>query len=52
MEDAPHLFTKLSMLVNGELSKPIDIFDLLFHAAAPTLLVIRLVRKFRNKTDV
>ncbi len=52
MVDAPHLFTKLGMLVNGELSKPIDIFDLLFHGAAPTLLIIRLVRKFGKKADV
>jgi len=52
MADAPHLITKLDMLVSGALSKPIDIFDLLFHAAAPVLLVIRLVRKFGKKADV
>ncbi len=51
MVEPPHLFSKLNMLVNGELTKPIDIFDLLFHGAAPLVLTIRLVRKFRNKAD-
>jgi len=27
----PHVVEKLAMLFNGELSKPIDIFDLLMH---------------------
>lgn len=35
----PHLFEKLSMLSNGTLKKPIDWFDLFFHAA-PWLLAI------------
>jgi len=52
MLEPPHLFSKLSMLVNGELTKPIDIFDLVFHGAAPVVLAIRLVRKFRNKGSV
>ncbi len=52
MAEPPHLFAKLNMLVSGELSKPIDIFDLLFHGAAPILLVIRMVRKFGKKADV
>ncbi len=52
MTEPPHLFTKLNMLVSGELSKPIDIFDLVFHGAAPVVLAIRLVRKFRNKGGV
>jgi len=51
MVDAPHLFTKLSMLFSGELTKPIDIFDLLMHGTPAVLLTIRLVRKFGNKTD-
>ena len=29
----PHLWEKLKMLVSGTLVKPIDIFDLLMHAA-------------------
>lgn len=46
MTEPPHLFTKLVMLFGGELGRPIDIFDLLFHGLAPVLLIIRLVRKF------
>ena len=29
----PHIWEKLKMLAGGTLSKPIDIFDLLMHAA-------------------
>jgi len=35
----PHLFEKLAMLARGELRKPIDWFDLVFHAA-PWLVAI------------
>jgi len=52
MAEPPHLFAKVGMLVNGELSKPIDIFDLVFHGAAPVVLAIRLVRKFRKNSDI
>ena len=34
----PHLVEKLRMLANGQLSAPIDIFDLFLHGA-PLLLV-------------
>lgn len=34
----PHLVEKLRMLVNGQLIRPLDIFDLFMHGA-PTLLV-------------
>ena len=40
----PHLLQKLRMLVNGELSKPIDIFDLFWHSFWSVLLIIRLIR--------
>ena len=35
----PHLFEKLAMLARGQLRRPIDWFDLLFHAA-PWLLAL------------
>lgn len=35
----PHIWEKLKMLAAGELSRPIDIFDLLMHGA-PFLIVI------------
>lgn len=41
----PHLVEKSRMLINGELTKPIDIFDLFWHSFAIVLLVIKLLRK-------
>lgn len=38
----PHLFEKIGMLVNGELSRGIDIFDLFFHGLFPLLLVAKV----------
>ena len=41
----PHLWEKLKMLANGELHRPIDIFDLFMHAAPAVLLVVKLARQ-------
>ena len=40
----PHLWEKLKMLAAGSLSRPLDIFDLLWHAAPWLLLAAKLVR--------
>lgn len=40
----PHLAEKINMLLDGTLSRPIDIFDLLMHATPVSLLIIRLAR--------
>lgn len=40
----PHLIEKLRMLLNGTLTKPVDIFDLFMHGTPVTLLIIRLLR--------
>ncbi len=40
----PHLLEKIRMLSNGELTKPIDIFDLFWHSLFVTILLIRLAR--------
>ena len=40
----PHLWEKLKMLAAGTLSRPIDVFDLLLHAAPWMLLALKLVR--------
>ena len=40
----PHVWEKLRMLAGGELSKPIDIFDLLMHGTPVLLLILRLLR--------
>jgi hypothetical protein len=42
----PHLVEKLRMLIDGTLSRPIDIFDLLLHGTLPVLLLVRLVRQY------
>ncbi len=38
----PHLVEKLRMLVAGDLTKPVDIFDLVLHGTPWVLLVVRL----------
>ncbi len=40
----PHLWQKLKMLALGTLHRPIDIFDLVFHASLPVLLLLKLIR--------
>ncbi|MBA1331644.1 RND transporter, partial [Candidatus Endoriftia persephone str. Guaymas] len=40
----PHIWEKLKMLRAGTLTRAIDIFDLLFHAAPFLLLLLKLVR--------
>ena len=40
----PHIWEKLKMLVAGELVKPVDIFDMLMHAAPFIVLALKLLR--------
>ena len=40
----PHLVEKLRMAFAGTLVKPVDIFDLVMHAAPVALLVAKLAR--------
>jgi hypothetical protein len=40
----PHLLEKLQMLFNGELIKPIDIFDLFWHSLGLILIGLKLLR--------
>ena len=44
----PHIWQKLKMLANGELHRPIDIFDMLFHGLPWLLLLAKSVRHFRR----
>jgi len=37
----PHILEKLTMLFNGELAKPIDIFDLFLHGMPWLLLILK-----------
>ena len=38
----PHIWEKLKMLVAGDLTKPIDIFDMLLHGVPWLLLLAKL----------
>ncbi|NGQ92114.1 RND transporter [Rhodobacter sp. HX-7-19] len=40
----PHIWEKLRMLAAGTLTRPLDIFDLLFHALPWLILAAKLAR--------
>jgi len=40
----PHLLQKFQMLLAGELTRPLDIFDLFWHGLFPVLLILKLIR--------
>ena len=40
----PHIWQKIKMLLAGQLSKPLDIFDLFLHGAPWALVIVKLVR--------
>lgn len=47
----PHLVEKLRMLTHGELSRGIDIFDLVLHGTPALLVVLKLLREgLKRKT--
>ncbi len=41
----PHLWQKLKMLADGELHRPLDIFDLLLHGLPLLLLGLKVIRR-------
>jgi hypothetical protein len=45
----PHLTEKWRMLLDGTLSKPIDIFDFLLHTMPMVVLAIRMVRDAQRR---
>ncbi len=45
----PHVVEKLIMLKDGNLTRPVDIFDLFFHLFPTILLAIKFFRKFNKK---
>lgn len=45
----PHVWEKLKMLADGNLVKPIDIFDLFMHGTPWVLLGIKTMRHFGFK---
>jgi hypothetical protein len=45
----PHVIEKLIMLRRGTLTRPLDIFDLLWHLLPTVLLTARLLRDYAAK---
>ena len=45
----PHIVEKIRMLLAGTLKKPIDIFDLAWHAWPFALLAYRILRDIRHQ---
>ncbi|MBW2408444.1 MAG: RND transporter [Deltaproteobacteria bacterium] len=45
----PHVIEKITMLKNGGLTKPVDIFDLIFHLIPAFLLIAKVFRDFVKK---
>lgn len=45
----PHILEKIRMLGQGTLTRPIDIFDLFYHALPLVLLVLKLTRNAQIK---
>ncbi len=45
----PHLLEKLRMLGSGELTRPVDVFDLLLHGAPWLLLILKLTLRRKNR---
>lgn len=44
----PHLVEKLRLLAAGQLTRPLDIFDLLLHSAPLVLLALKLLYRLRH----
>ncbi|MCP3868024.1 MAG: RND transporter [Gammaproteobacteria bacterium] len=40
----PHIWEKLKMLASGNLTRPLDIFDLLLHGTPFVVLILKLLR--------
>jgi len=46
----PHVWEKLKLLASGDLSRPIDIFDLVLHGSAPALLALKALFILKRST--
>ncbi len=44
----PHLWEKLVMLANGELTRLVDVFDLVVHGGPLLLVVWKVARDYRS----
>ena len=44
----PHLWEKLKLLLNGQLTRAVDIGDMIMHAFFPVLLGLKIFRRVRT----
>ncbi|WP_321495734.1 hypothetical protein [uncultured Desulfobacter sp.] len=44
MTPIPHVIEKTLMLINGTLTRPLDIFDLCFHLFPLILLILKFIK--------
>lgn len=44
----PHLVEKMQILIQGELTRTIDIFDLLYHSTPFVLLLLKLIFRYKE----
>ena len=49
MQEIPHSLEKIQMLFAGQLTKPLDIFDLIMHTGLIFVLLIKSYRHMNNK---
>ena len=47
----PHLWEKMRMLMAGQLTRTIDIVDLLMHATPVVLLLVKVMRMIQQKKN-
>lgn len=47
----PHLWEKLGMLLDGRLTRGVDIFDLLWHSALLILVLLKVVLAKRKSAE-
>jgi len=47
----PHLWEKLGMLVEGQLIRIVDIFDLFWHSALIILVLVKVIQIKRKTAD-
>jgi len=50
-EPEPHLLEKYHMWLAGELHKPMDLFDIVWHMTPTLLLVLKFVRGWMRKEE-
>ncbi|WP_198263832.1 hypothetical protein [sulfur-oxidizing endosymbiont of Gigantopelta aegis] len=47
----PHLLEKINMLMAGQLTAPIDIFDLFMHSTPIVLLILKTIFYLKDKNN-